>query len=165
MNFKVGKTERKSTKRSLKIKNNEPVKRIDIPKEFLKKIKKLGLNEEDAEILYRTKIDWKAMYSENKIYCVEPGCSYFTKLDTEELSNHMKNVHNYGEYPCDYPHCSFIGVSKKNLNLHARMHMMRSDKEFWYKCPRPGCQSSFDRENHLNMHLRIHNNDLRVVSF
>jgi len=53
------------------------------------------------------------MFSENKIYCVEPGCNYFTKIDNEELSNHMRNVHKYGEYPCHYPHCSFIGVSKK----------------------------------------------------
>jgi len=51
----VGKIERKPTKRSLK--NNELVKKVDIPKDFLKKIKKLGMKEEDAEILYKTKID------------------------------------------------------------------------------------------------------------
>merc|ERR1712212_247213 len=35
----------------------------EIPKKFMKKIKELGLKEEDAEILYETKIDWTAVYS------------------------------------------------------------------------------------------------------
>jgi len=64
-------------------------RKIDVPKEFIKKIKNLGMNVEDAEVLFRSKIDWTAMYSENKIYCIEPGCDYFTKIDSDELTNHM----------------------------------------------------------------------------
>ena len=33
-------------------------KKIDIPKDFIKKIKKLGMNVDDAEILFKSKMDW-----------------------------------------------------------------------------------------------------------
>ena len=52
-------------------------RKIDVPKEFIKKIKNLGMKVKDAEVLFRSKIDWTAIYSENKIYCIEPGCDYF----------------------------------------------------------------------------------------
>merc|ERR1712131_151809 len=35
----------------------------DVPKEFIKKIKNLGMKVEDAEVLFRSKIDWCAVYS------------------------------------------------------------------------------------------------------
>ena len=60
-----------------------------IPKDFITKIKNLGMKVEDAELLFKSKINWCAVYSENKIYCVEPGCNYFTTIDNEELKNHM----------------------------------------------------------------------------
>ena len=37
--------------------------KIEIPKKFIKKIRKLGLREEDADILYKSKIDWTSVYS------------------------------------------------------------------------------------------------------
>ena len=93
---------------------NEAEKRTkpDVPKEFFEKIKNLGMKVEDAEILFRSKIDWCAVYSENKIYCVERGCNYSTAIDDEELTNHMINVHKWGTYPCIYDHCSYTAVSK-----------------------------------------------------
>jgi len=133
---------------------------INIPVEFIEKIKKLGMKEIDAEVLYKTTINWTEVYSENKIYCTEQHCDFYTKIDNEILTNHMINVHNYGEYPCTHPGCNFVGISKKNLNLHARMHSMKSDKQFWYKCPKSTCSSSFESENKLLRHMRIHNNDL-----
>ena len=84
----------------------------DIPKEFMRKIENLGMNAEDAEVLFISKIDWTAVYSENKIYCVEPGCSYFTKITTGELTNHMINVHKYADFPCDYDYCDYVAYSK-----------------------------------------------------
>ena len=83
-----------------------------VPKEFIKKIKNLGMNVEDAELLFKSKIDWCAVYSKNKIYCVEPGCKYFTTIDNEELTNHMIDVHKYGDYPCHYNHCDYVASSK-----------------------------------------------------
>ena len=47
--------------------------RKEIPKKFFKQIQKLGLRKEDAEILFETKVDWTAVYSNNKIYCTEVG--------------------------------------------------------------------------------------------
>ena len=88
----------------------------DIPKEFIRKIKRLGMNVEDAEVLFKSKINWSAVYTENKIYCVEPGCNYFTKIDTDELTNHMINVHEYGDYPCNYEHCDYVASSKVKLD-------------------------------------------------
>ena len=87
----------------------------EVPKEFIQKIKELGMKEEDADILYQTKIDWTAVYSENKIFCTETKCDFYTKIDNEVLTKHMINKHKYGEYPCLHPNCSFIGYSKVNI--------------------------------------------------
>ena len=87
-------------------------RKIDIPKDFIKKIKKLGMKVEDAEILFKSKIDWCAVYIENKIHCAEPFCDYSTTIDNEELTNHMINVHKYGDYPCNDDHCDYVAASK-----------------------------------------------------
>ena len=112
-----GKPEGKSAERKRAGKDQ---KKKEIPKEFMKKIKKLGMREEDAEVLYKTKIDWAAVYSENKIHCVEQGCDYYTKIDTDDLRNHMITKHSYGEYPCNHPHCGFIAYSKVLLTVTKR---------------------------------------------
>lgn len=75
-------------------------------------IEKLGMKVEDAKLLYESKINWTAVYSENKIYCYEQGCDFFTKIDCHELQKHMINIHNYGEYPCTYQDCKYVGISK-----------------------------------------------------
>ena len=91
---------------------NEKVESKGVPKEFMKKIKELGMKVEDAELLYKTKIDWTAVYSENKLYCTEQGCNFFTHIDEEKLRNHMINYHNYGEYPCSHKTCQYVGISQ-----------------------------------------------------
>ena len=107
---------RKPTEKTFNGHKKETEKRkLDIPKEFIKKIKNLGMKVEDAEILFKSKIDWCAVYSENKIYCVEMGCDYFTKIDSDELTNHMIDVHKYGEYRCNYDHCEYVGASKVKI--------------------------------------------------
>ena len=90
----------------------EKKEKVDVPKEFIMKIKKLGMKIEDAEILFKTKIDWTAVYSNNKIHCPEITCDYFAKIDNGELTGHLVNVHKYGQYTCDYDHCNYIGYSK-----------------------------------------------------
>ena len=90
----------------------EKRKKTDVPKEFVNKIKNLGMKVEDADILFKSKINWTAVYSENKIYCVVPGCNHFTKINNEELKNHMVNVHKWGDYPCNYDHCNYVACSK-----------------------------------------------------
>ena len=87
----------------------------DVPNEFIRKIKNLGMKVEDAHVLFQTKIDWTAVYSENKIYCIEPACDFCTMIDNEELKNHMINVHKYGDYPCKYDHCDYVAISKVKL--------------------------------------------------
>jgi len=86
-----------------------------VPKDFIRKIEKLGMNVKDAEILYQCRIDWSVVYSENKIYCIEPGCNFFSKIDNKELTNHMISVHKYGDHPCDHPHCDYVATSKIKL--------------------------------------------------
>ena len=90
----------------------EKRKKTDVPKEFVAKIKNLGMKVEDAEILFKSKIDWCAVYSDNKIHCVEPGCDYFTTIDSDDLTNHMINVHKYGDHPCNYDQCDYVAYSK-----------------------------------------------------
>ena len=70
------------------------------------------MNVEDAEILYETKIDWTAVYSGNKIHCVEKGCDFSTQINSEDLTKHLVANHAYGEHPCNHPHCNFIAYSK-----------------------------------------------------
>ena len=106
----------------------EIVKKTDIPKKFIRKIKKLGLKEEDAGILYETKIDWETVYAENKIYCAETGCEFVTKLDDCTLKKHTKDVHGYSNHPCQEKYCNYIGFSRKNLNIHNKMHTKYSGK-------------------------------------
>ena len=84
----------------------------NIPKEFIRKIENLGMKVEDAEVLFKSKIDWCAVYIENKIHCVEIGCDYSTTIDNGDLTNHMINVHKYGEYPCNDDHCDYVAASK-----------------------------------------------------
>lgn len=86
--------------------------KIYIPKEFIEKIKELGLKVENAEVLYKSKIDWTAVYSNNKIYCPEFTCDYYTKIDNGALTDHLVNVHKYGQYECEDAHCNYIGYSK-----------------------------------------------------
>ena len=165
INFSI-KLPSKAANRSVIANKKETEKRkIDIPRDFIEKIKKLGMNVEDAEILFRTKIDWTAVYSQNKIYCVEPGCDFFTKIDNEELTNHMLTMHKYGDFPCEVEHCDYIAVSQKHLNYHGKMHTMRSDNNFRLKCLKRNCKATFQYQLELERHMRIHNNDVQKCQY
>ena len=85
-----------------------------LPKTFLETIKKLGLREQDAETLYSTKINWTAVFSDNKIFCPERGCDFSTEIskDNAELQAHMENVHQWGDFPCTAKNCFYICYSK-----------------------------------------------------
>ena len=48
--------------------------KIEIPKKFMKKIRKLGLREDDADILYKSKIDWTSVYSGRVFNLCSPLC-------------------------------------------------------------------------------------------
>ena len=139
---------------------SEKKEKVDIPKEFIEKIRKLGMKMEDTEALYKSKIDWTAVYSNNKIYCTELTCDYSTKIDDGDLTNHMIDVHKYGEYNCDDPHCNYVGYSKKTLTRHNKMHTTIPNKSLWIKCPKPNCEQTFVNDWKLNVHLRVHNNEL-----
>ena len=111
--FSLKKSRKPSSETIIQSPEKEPEKRKkDIPRKFIKKIKNLGMKVEDAEILYRSKIDWTAVYSENKIYCVEPGCDFVTNIGSVKLTDHMVDVHKYGEYRCDHEHCDYVAASK-----------------------------------------------------
>ena len=84
----------------------------EVPKEFIKKIKKLGMKVENAEVLYATKIEWAAVYSDNKIHCTEATCDFQANIDSEDLTRHMISHHKYGEYQCSYANCNYIAYSK-----------------------------------------------------
>ena len=97
-------------------------KKTEIPKKFIRKIKKLGLRPEDAAVLYETKIDWETVYADNKIYCAETGCDFVTEIDNPALQEHTKKIHGYKDQPCEAKDCNYIGFSKKYLNIHNKMH-------------------------------------------
>ena len=69
--------------------------KTNVPKSFIAKIKSLGLKEEDAEVLYETKIDWTAVYSDNKIYCTEGGeqkCDFVAEMRTDNVDLRNQNL-------------------------------------------------------------------------
>ena len=105
----------RSAKNSERKESGERKKKQEIPKEFIKKIRKLGMKEEDATILYETKIDWTAVYSKNKIFCTETRCDFYTEIDNEEMTKHVISKHKYGEYPCSHSHCNFVGFSQVKI--------------------------------------------------
>ena len=148
-----------------KRRNEKEREKIEIPKKFIKKIKRLGMREIDAEILYKSKIDWTACYSDNKIYCPELSCDYSTKIENGDLTNHLISVHKYGEYKCDDPHCEYVAYSKTNLNIHRNMHKRLPNKMYLYKCPKVNCEASFPGEWKLNLHVRLHENNLHNCQF
>ena len=93
-----------------------------VPKDFIKKIKSLGLKEEDAEILYETKIDWTTVYSDNKIYCTEgKHCDYVTEMtnNNENLRNHLREAHQWGDWPCSNSNCGYIAHSKVSFQHYS----------------------------------------------
>ena len=87
-------------------------KKIDLPADFMKEIKNLGLKEADAKVLFDSKINWTAVYADDKIYCTEKGCDFVSMIHGDEMRNHGKLVHNYGEYPCRDEYCSYVGYSQ-----------------------------------------------------
>ena len=82
------------------------------------------MKEEDAEILYETKIDWSVVYSDNKIYCTEGGeqkCDFVAEIrsNNEDLINHLQAVHQWGDWPCYDKNCGYIAHSKVCQHLIA----------------------------------------------
>ena len=124
-----------------KLKGAEKDQKVkEIPKEFIKKISKLGMKVEDAQVLYETKIDWTAVYSKNKIHCVEPGCDFFTMMDNDDMNNHMVNFHKYGDYPCNDLHCNFIAHSKVKKTKISQVLTKSSEK---FELPRQNAYKTF----------------------
>ena len=83
------------------------------------------MKEEDADILFATKIDWAAVYTDNKIYCTEAGCDYVTELTrkNEDLKIHLRIVYEWGDWPCLDQNCEFIGHSKVCQLCNAGSHV------------------------------------------
>ena len=94
----------------------------NLPKRFLETIRKLGLREKDAETLYSTKINWTAVFSDNKIFCSERGCDFSTEIskDNAELQAHMENLHQWGDFPCNAKNCF--------------LHMLFKGESITFKC-------------------------------
>ena len=88
------------------------------------------MRQEDAAVLYETKIDWETVYADNKIYCAETGCDFVTEIDNPALQEHTKKIHDYKDQPCQAKDCNYIGFSKKNLNIHNKMHTKYSGFTF-----------------------------------
>ena len=79
---------------------------------------------------------------ENKIFCTEIGCDFYTKINHEELKEHTVNVHNYGEYSCADPHCDYIGFSKVSLHvpswaIYDLTHTRMTNSDFLEKLKSP----------------------------
>ena len=119
-----------NTLKASKLERAEKDKKVrEIPKEFIKKIEKLGMQKEDAEVLYKTQIDWTAVYSNNKIHCVESGCDFYTEIDNDSMTNHMVNCHNYGDYPCSDLACNFVAHSKVK-QTQILLFLIKSSEKF-----------------------------------
>ena len=156
------KRDTKSPKKHLKPKKKRTT---EVPQDFIQMMKKIGFNEDSANVLYETKVDWVALQSENKIHCTVRGCKFTSEIYDDCLTEHCANSHQWGEYPCDTKYCEYVGYSKASVNMHRAMHTRLFDTSFQYKCPYKNCQSSFKTTGQLNGHLSIHRNDLEKCEF
>jgi len=59
---------------------SKKAKNKGVPKEFIKKIKKLGMKVEDAELLYKTKIDWVLFMRRTSCIALSMGATFSRKL-------------------------------------------------------------------------------------
>ena len=119
--------ERKPARQNKK-KSNEPFdkkeKKVDIPKEFIKKIKRLGVREDDAEILFNiyfskeSKLKVHLRIHNNDL----EKCQYcpFKYNSQADYQTHLNRHFGIKDFKCDQ--CGKLYISKLQLNQHYAIH-------------------------------------------
>ena len=149
----------KPKKRRLEGSNqNATKKKVKVPSEFITHISSLGFGKEDASRLYNQKDDWMGISTGGKLSCVVRGCSFYTKVSSDELFEHCRVKHQWKDYPCKEDNCSFVAYCSKAFNLHSKLHSAVHSNNFEFRCSHPNCNASFDRRLKLKDHENLHAN-------
>jgi len=132
-----------------------------IPESFLKLLGELALDRKDAEILYRSKDQWKFVKSDRKIFCADKGCKFETEMTTDCLMEHCKSAHNWTPRACPYDYCNFECYSPRSYKKHVASHREANSGQsgsIEISCDRGTCGKRFHRILELKRHLNMHDN-------
>ncbi|CAG5104762.1 Oidioi.mRNA.OKI2018_I69.chr1.g1516.t1.cds [Oikopleura dioica] len=145
-------------------------KKIEVPEEFKKLAKAVGLPKDHLEFFYehRESFHWE-MKKDNHIYCTgrRGNCKFNTTVKKNCLAEHMISDHNHGEFKCQEENCQFVGFSKGNLKRHkAHFHGMgkvgyRQNRVLQCKY----CDYSSSQQKVLDEHQAVHENTLQHCEF
>merc|ERR1712130_38906 len=137
-----------------------------IPAGFLTLLDEIGLDQTDAEDLYKNKEQWKSIESARMINCTARGCKFGTTMATDCLTEHCIKFHGWRVYPCPYDYCKFEAYSPTSYKLHLSVHTNpREGKGGSIACDRGSCPKRFTKKEHLQSHLNIHDNVLYRCHF
>ena len=143
------------------ISRGESKKNVKVSTEFMNHILSLGFNEEDASRLYDQKDDWMGVSTGGSLFCAERGCSFNTKVSSDELFEHCRVKHQWKDYPCQRQNCRYVAYSPTSLKLHsARFHSKLATVKKAFPCSRPDCRASFHDQYLLRVHENVHDNVL-----
>ena len=129
-----------------------------IPTEFIQHILSLGFSEKDADRLYQEKDNWSAVSTGGRILCAKTGCKFYTSIASDELFEHCRSKHLWGDYPCPEENCSFVAYSETALKKHVVFHSQPPTSHRDYPCSMANCKASFPGKYGLQRHLNVHNN-------
>ena len=93
-----------------------------------------------------------------KILCAQRGCAFHTKLGSDELFEHCRNEHEWGDFPCKEENCKFIAHSSTALKKHLRFHSIRASKSHEFRCSKRNCEAGFGLLRDLIYHHKVHDN-------
>ena len=134
---------------------------VEIPADFIKIVRKFGLPSEHIDFFYehRDKFVWE-IKEKKKIFCTAQGCDFSAPSLPNALTEHMKECHDYGEYPCDEADCKFVAYAQVCLRKHKtqfhgtgrRRRLTHED----FSCQL--CGFTTIRRLLLDIHMRIHEN-------
>ncbi|CAG5104761.1 Oidioi.mRNA.OKI2018_I69.chr1.g1515.t1.cds [Oikopleura dioica] len=165
-------TERKRPKKAKIASDDSDVKekKVEVPKEFKKLAKAVGLPKDHLEFFYeyRESFHWEVK-KDNSIYCTGKcgNCKFSSKVKKNCLVEHMISVHNHGDFKCKEQNCKYVGFSHGNLQRHtAQFHGMG---KVGYKLNRvlqcKYCDYSSSQRKVLDEHVAVHENRLHQCEF
>ena len=146
-------------RQKIEVKSRE--KKVNIPSKFIKHILSLGFDQADASRLYEQKDDWLGISSGGKLLCTQKGCTFSTRVASEELFEHCRSAHNWRDYPCQKLNCNFVAYCSFAFKQHSmRFHSKLVSRHNLYPCTKPNCKAGFKDRYLRRMHENIHDNNL-----
>jgi len=147
-------------------------KKFEIPSDFRKLAKTVGLPEGHLEFFYknREKFHWE-IKEDRKIYCTKLGrkntCNFSTEISQNCLTEHMISEHGHEEFACEEIDCKYVAFSKTTMIRHrAQFHTKFLPKtHYHYDCKFDSCSFTTNSKEGLKEHEGVHENRLHRCEF